>query len=82
MVLIPKVGSPQDFSQFRPISLCDFLHKVISKIVAIRLAMVLPSIISPQQSGFVQGRQFFDNVLLAQELIAGIGKASRGVMLF
>ncbi|XP_071940368.1 uncharacterized protein [Coffea arabica] len=70
--------SPQDFSQFRPISLCNFLNKVISKILAIRLAKVLPDIISPQQSGFVKGRQIFDNILLAQELIADIGKTSRG----
>ncbi|XP_071912409.1 uncharacterized protein [Coffea arabica] len=77
VVLIPKVSSPQEFSQFRPISLCNFLNKMISKILANRLAKVLPNIISPQQSGFVQGRQIFDNVLLAQELIAGIRKASR-----
>ena len=65
IVLLPKVNFPQDFSQFRPISLCNLVNKVISKLLAVRLAKVLPSVISPQQSGFVKGRQIFDNFLLA-----------------
>ena len=66
IVLLPKVNS-QDFSQFRPISLCNFINKVVSKVLFDRLARVLPKIISPQQSGFVKGRQISDNFLLAQE---------------
>ncbi|XP_027155152.1 uncharacterized protein LOC113774459 [Coffea eugenioides] len=45
IVLIPKVGSPQDFSQYRPISLCTFVNKIISKLLAKRLARVLPLLI-------------------------------------
>ena len=78
LVLIPKVNAPQHFNQFRPISLCTFVNKIISKILAARLAKVLPSIISPQQSGFVKGRQIFDNFLLAQELISDIRRPNRG----
>ncbi|XP_027172427.1 uncharacterized protein LOC113772083 [Coffea eugenioides] len=78
IVLIPKVTSPQDFSQFRPISLCNFVNKVISKLLANRLSKVLPGIISPQQSGFVQGRQISENFLLAQELLSDIRKSNRG----
>nr|XP_027083663.1 uncharacterized protein LOC113705962 [Coffea arabica] len=77
IALIPKVGHPQDFSQFRPISLCNFINKLISRILADRLARVLPRIISPQQSGFVRGRLISDNFLLAQELISNIGRTSR-----
>ena len=65
VMLISKVSAPQDFSQFRPISLCNFLNKVLSKVLAVRLAKVLPCIISPQRSGFVKSRQIFDNFLLA-----------------
>ena len=47
IVLIPKIAHPQDFSQFRPISLCNFVNKVLSRILADRLATVLPRHISP-----------------------------------
>ena len=77
IVLLPKVQCPQDFTQFRPISLCNFVNKVISKILSARLARVLPGIISPQQSGFVPGRQMADNFLLAQELLSDIKKPNR-----
>nr|XP_027109299.1 uncharacterized protein LOC113729174 [Coffea arabica] len=77
IALIPKVGHPQDFSQFRPISLCNFVNKLISRILADRLARILPRIISPQQSGFVRGRLISDNFLLAQELLSNIGRTSR-----
>nr|XP_027120658.1 uncharacterized protein LOC113737662 [Coffea arabica] len=78
IVLIPKVQSPQDFTQFRPISLCNFINKVISKVLSDRLARILPKIISPQQSGFVKGRHISDNFLLAQELISGIRRSNKG----
>ncbi|XP_027169406.1 uncharacterized protein LOC113769130 [Coffea eugenioides] len=78
IVLLPKVENPQDFKHFRPISLCNFTNKIISKLLSARLAITLPPIISPQQSGFVQGRQITDNFLLAQELVADIRKSNRG----
>lgn len=78
IVLIPKVQNPQDFTQYRPISLCNFVNKVITRVLSDRLAKVLPRLISPQQSGFVKGRLITDNYLLAQELILDIGKKNRG----
>ncbi|XP_027152155.1 uncharacterized protein LOC113758673 [Coffea eugenioides] len=78
IVLIPKKPNPQDFSQFRPISLCNFFNKFLSRILAERLASVLPKIISPQQTGFVKGRNITENYLLAQELVSSIGKKNRG----
>ncbi|XP_027184031.1 uncharacterized protein LOC113782338 [Coffea eugenioides] len=74
LVLIPKVSSPQDFSKFRPISLCNFFNKLLSRILADRLAGILPKLISPQQTGFVKGRNITENYLLAQEVVSGIGK--------
>ncbi|XP_071917209.1 uncharacterized protein [Coffea arabica] len=77
IMLIPKMPNPQDFSQFRPISLCNFFNKLLSRILADRVACVLPKIISPQQTGFVKGRNITENFLLAQEVISGIGKKTR-----
>lgn len=68
IVLIPKVAIPTKVKDFRPISLCTIVYKVIAKLMAKRLKQFLPSIISLNQSAFVEGRQITDNVLIAHEL--------------
>ncbi|KAI0494122.1 hypothetical protein KFK09_024253 [Dendrobium nobile] len=78
IVLIKKKEGANYWSDFRPISLCTFFNKLNSKIIANRLAKLLPGFISLNQTGFVKGRTISDNVLLAQELTHDLNTKSTG----
>ncbi|KAI5333293.1 hypothetical protein L3X38_023424 [Prunus dulcis] len=56
-------------SQLRPISLCNTLYKVISKILIARLRPCMANLVSPNQVSFVPGRQIVDKIVVAQEML-------------
>lgn len=68
VTLISKVKTLENMQQLRPISLCNVIYKLGSKVLANRLKGLLHDIISPNQSAFVLGRQISDNSLLAFEI--------------
>src|SRR6185295_8763335 len=58
LTLIPKPDrSPSLLSNWRPIQLSNCDAKIFSKLLANRLAPILPRLIHPSQAGFIRGRQ-------------------------
>ena len=69
MALIPKKHGADELRDFRPISLVGGMYKIIAKLLANRLSVVLGKIISSSQNAFVKGRQILDLVLIANECL-------------
>lgn len=69
LILIPKVPGVNSINQFSPIAMANFKFKVISKILTYILARLMPTLISFEKRGFIQGRNIKGYVCLASELI-------------
>lgn len=82
IVLIHKIQGPETIGNYRPISLCNSIYKVISKVLVNQIRPHMDSLISPYQAAFIPGRQGADNAIIVKELIHTIGrtKGSKGTM--
>lgn len=77
LILIPKKNNVKTFSDMRPITLSNFINKILYRIIHDRLEALLPKIISGNQSGFVKVRSIIENFLLTQELVTNISKIGK-----
>lgn len=64
VTLISKCRNPESFSHYQPISLCNTVYKIISKIIVARIRPFLPNLVSPLQTAFVPGRKGIDNAII------------------
>jgi hypothetical protein len=72
ITLLPKKVGALEVKDFRPISLIHSFAKLVTKILANRLAPLLPSLISVNQSAFVRGRKIHDNFMMVQQLVKAL----------
>lgn len=84
VTLIPKKDHLKKVSDFRPISLCNVCYKIITKILANRLKLVLNNLISREQSGFIPARTPLDSIIVVQKIAHSINqdKSSPPRMIF
>ncbi|GKC08551.1 RNA-directed DNA polymerase, eukaryota [Tanacetum coccineum] len=70
IALIPKIHDAKVVRDFRPISLIGSIYKIVAKILANRLSVVIPDLISEVQTAFVSNRQILDGSFILKELIS------------
>lgn len=68
IALVPKFPNSQTLTQFQSISLCNYSYKILSKILANQLKLLLPNLILPMQHAFVVSHQIQDSIIIAHEI--------------
>ncbi|GKD00366.1 RNA-directed DNA polymerase, eukaryota, reverse transcriptase zinc-binding domain protein [Tanacetum coccineum] len=82
ITLVPKVDDPITIGDFRPISLTGCQYKIIAKVLANRLATVIPLVIGEVQMAFLKGRQITDGPLLVNKIVSWAKKRKKKLLLF
>ncbi|XP_057808979.1 uncharacterized protein LOC131023456 [Salvia miltiorrhiza] len=67
LILIPKKETVSTVADLRPIVFSNFLFKIISKVLVVRLSTVAAQVVSNNQFGFISGRSIHDCIMLGSE---------------
>lgn len=67
LTLVLNKSEASALNDFRLISLLGSPYKILAKVLANWLKVVLPSLILSNQNAFLQGRQIVDSVVVAHE---------------
>lgn len=65
ITLIPKIKKPKSMLEFQPISLCNVIYKILSKVLVNRIKPVLNGVIGEAQSAFVSNCLITNNIIIA-----------------
>ena len=82
ITMIPKFDGADQVKDFRPISLVHSFAKLVTKILANRLAGHLNELVSPNQSAFIKGRFIQDNFMLVQQTSRFLHQQNKACLLF
>ena len=79
--LIPKQDNAQTPERYRPVALCNIVYKIISKVVANKVKPLLPTLVSGEQSGYVEGKQILDIIIQAHEEVHSLTSKRKATMI-
>nr|GEV27043.1 RNA-directed DNA polymerase, eukaryota [Tanacetum cinerariifolium] len=82
IALIPKVMDSKFVNDYRPISLIGSVYKVVTKILANRLATVIAGLVSDTQSTFLVDRQILDDPFILNEVLDWCKRKNKQAMFF
>lgn len=69
MAPLYKKNDRADIANYRPISLLNTDYKIMTNAIALRLAKTAPTLIHPDQAGFIPGRHIHDQIWLTKRII-------------
>ncbi|GBG87438.1 hypothetical protein CBR_g45496 [Chara braunii] len=81
ITLIYKKGDKRNIRNYRPISRLNASYKILAKLLARRLAPLLPALVHPDQGAFVQGRLISENIFSAIGALEIVQRENRQVMI-
>lgn len=81
IILLPKRDQSVEMADFSPISLIHSMTKLISKVLAVRLAKHMDRLISNNQSAFIRTRCIQDNFLYVQNLARSCHRSKTPVLM-
>ncbi|XP_050218932.1 uncharacterized protein LOC126669490 [Mercurialis annua] len=64
-----SVNYAESLGDFRPISCCNVIYKVISKVLTCRISPLLCNLVSANHSAFIPKRTIAHNIMLAHDLV-------------
>jgi hypothetical protein len=81
IVLLPKKDGAESITDFRPVSLIHAVAKIVTKMMATRLAPFMNTLISRSQSAFIKTRSIHDNYLYVSNYARRLHKAKTPALL-
>ncbi|GKC71861.1 RNA-directed DNA polymerase, eukaryota, partial [Tanacetum coccineum] len=82
IALIPKMQEAKMVKDYRPISLIGSVYKIIAKVLANRLSLVISDLVSEEQSAFVANRLILDGPFILNELLSWCKHKKSKVFIF